>query len=199
MPHSAAKDHAKDHAEDRCQDKWQSDPRVLRAVSIGQKPPPKKVGRKKPLVGLRLEYGPAIERPISNVQLGEICLRLEVPGARCPVRARAGVPKGVDGAPNSGNYRQFGPGQAFWLGMVLKLKAIGIQTPLAAKLANDAEESLRAVTHNLGWDWRLRPLAGWFDTEHQYYVEIGDLKPIRLVTGANASRLELEDFPDMHS
>ena len=41
------------------------------------------------------------------------------------------VPSGVQEAPDSGNYRQFGPGQAFWLGMVLKLKQAELKTPLA--------------------------------------------------------------------
>ena len=132
-----------------------------------------------------------------TVQLGEICLRLEVRERDARYVLEQGhIPKGVDGAPDSGNYRQFGPGQAFWLGMVLKLKAIGIQTPLAAKIANDAEESLRTVTQNLGWDWRFRPLAGSFDTAHQYYVDVGDLKYIRIVTDANPSRAgRLQEFP----
>lgn len=124
-----------------------------------------------------------------TVQLGEICERLGVRERDARYVLEQGyIPKGVAKSPESGNYRQFGPGQAFWLAMVLKLKQCGIQTPLAAKIATYAEGALRTVTQNLGWEWTFLPAKGWFDTEHQYFVEIAELKYIRFGTDASPSR-----------
>lgn len=126
--------------------------------------------------------------PPKHLQLGELCERLEVrPRDARYVLEQGFVPAGVEPAPESGNYRQFEPSQAFWLGMVLKLKAAGIKTPLAAKIADYAQLSLRGVTQNLGWDWRFHPMMGRFDTDHQYYVDVADLRWIRFVTDANPS------------
>lgn len=106
------------------------------------------------------------------------------------------MPGGIEQSPESGNHRHFGPGQAFWLAMVLKLKAIGIKAPLAATIATYAEKSLRGVTQNLSWDWQFLPMEGRFDTEQQYFVDVGDLKYIRFVTDANPSGGgRLEEFP----
>lgn len=110
------------------------------------------------------------------------------------------VPAGIDKTPQSGNHRQFEPGQAFWLAMVLKLKGVGIKTPLAAKIADYAQQSLRGVAQNLGWDWQFQPFAGRFETEHRYFVDLGDLKHVRLVTDASPSgggRLESGDWHEV--
>lgn len=132
-----------------------------------------------------------------TIQLGEICDMLDV-GLRDAryVLEQGYIPKGVTESPESGNYRQFGPGQAFWLGMVLKLKAVGIKVQLAATIADYAVHSLRGITQNLNWDWRFLPESGRFDTDHQYYVDVGDLKYVRFVTNANPSMGgKLEEFP----
>jgi|GEM_PF-2422232 len=131
------------------------------------------------------------------IQLGTICKRLGVSqrDARY-VLERKFVPEGIEESPQSGNHRQFGPGQAFWLAMVLKLKQNGIPVPLAAAIATYGEQVLRGVTQNLGWDWRFFPRGGRFDTEQQYYLDIGDRKYVRLVTDANPSKGgKLEYFP----
>ena len=135
------------------------------------------------------------------LQLGELCERLEVrPRDARYVLEQGFVPTGVEPAPESGNYRQFQPRHAFWLGMVLKLKAGGIKTPLAAKIADYAQLALRGVTQNLVWDWQFHPMAGQFDTDHQYYVDVADLQWIRFVTDASPSgggRLEEFDWVDL--
>ncbi len=121
-----------------------------------------------------------------TIQLGEICERLRVKERDARYVLEQGhVPHGVDESPASGTYRRFGPGQAFWLGMVLKLKQGGITTPLAAQIANYAQESLHTVTQRLGWEWRFLPLKGWFDSEHEYVVEVADLQYIRFGTDAS--------------
>ena len=67
------------------------------------------------------------------------------------------VLSGVYIKPASGNHRQFSGGQAFWFGMVLKLKAVGIKTPLAAKIADYAARSVQTTTQNLGCEWPFLP------------------------------------------
>ncbi len=132
-----------------------------------------------------------------TIRLGEFCELLNVRSRDARYVLEQGhVPAGVSESPDSGNYRYFGPGQAFWLGMVLKLKAVGIKTPLAATIADYAAKSLRGVTQNLNWDWTFFPGAGRFDTEHQYYVDVGDLDYVRFVTDANPSLGgKLDEFP----
>ncbi|HWL09930.1 MAG TPA: hypothetical protein VNQ76_16110 [Planctomicrobium sp.] len=132
-----------------------------------------------------------------TIRLGDICKRLSVPerDARY-VMERGFVPKGIDGSPQSGNHRQFGPAQAFWLAIVLKLKENGIPVPLAAAIATHGEQVLRGTAQNLGWDWSFSPRSGRFDTEHQYFLDIGDRTYVRLATNANPSgRGKLECFP----
>ena len=69
------------------------------------------------------------------------------------------VPKGVDISPNTGNRLEFGPGAAFWLAIVIKLKQAGMTTPLAAEVAERVVFGLRTLTQNLGWDWTFLPMA----------------------------------------
>ncbi len=46
---------------------------------------------------------------------------------------------------------------------------------------------------NLGWDGRFSPFDGAFDTDRQWYLEVGDAKYVRIVTDANPSRESLQD------
>ncbi|MEX2142013.1 MAG: hypothetical protein WD894_22290 [Pirellulales bacterium] len=134
-----------------------------------------------------------------TIQLGEICRRLDVRERDARYVLEQGhVPRGVDEAPASGNYRQFGPGPAFWLGMVLKLKAAGVQGPLAVEVADYADQALRGITQNLSWDWAFSPAQGKFDTEHRYFLDVGDRQFVRVVTDAGpSSGGRLEEF-DWH-
>ena len=128
-------------------------------------------------------------------QLKDLCQRLKVRDRDARYVLEQGfVPEGVDRAPNRGNHRQFDARQAFWLGMVLKLKEVGLKTPTAAAVADYAERAVCTVTQNLNWDWSFLPSAGRFDTEHQYFVEVGDGQYIRFATDANPSRDGLHFF-----
>lgn len=69
--------------------------------------------------------------------------------------------------------------------IVLKLKAVGIRTPLAAEIADRAEDMLRGVTQRQNWEWTFDPAMGRFRTENRYLIEVGDLALMRLVTDAN--------------
>jgi hypothetical protein len=135
---------------------------------------------------------------VTPIKFGEFCKRVGADERAVRyVLERGFVPDGVKKTPATGNHRTFDPGQAFWLAMVLKLMDSGVKTPLAALMADYAEEALRGVTQNLSWDWRFLPAKGWFDTEHLYFVEVGDLKYVRLVTDACPSKETLYEF-DWH-
>jgi len=103
------------------------------------------------------------------------------------VLERGFVPKGVASHPTTGNRREFGPSHAFWLAIALQLKLNGIKTPIAAKIADITTENLRILTQNHSWDWTFLPMKGWFETDHQYYLDLGDLRFVRIVTDANPS------------
>ena len=130
-----------------------------------------------------------------TIQLREFCQRFDVQDRVVRYILEEGhVPDGVRSWPSTGNRREFGPDQAFWLAIVLKLKEMGLKTPQAAKVADYSAEALRTVTQNLGWDWRFLPIKGWFDTDHKYYIDIGDLRYIRLVTDSCPSKRGLYEF-----
>lgn len=131
----------------------------------------------------------------STIQLGEFCRLLQVSSREGKYVLEQGcVPKGIDKAPATGNHRRFSAGQAFWLGMVVKIKQSGIRLPLAAEIASHADQCLRGITQNLGWDWRFRPVQGEFDTDHQYLLQIGDSKYVRILSDANPSMTGLHEF-----
>jgi hypothetical protein len=133
-----------------------------------------------------------------TIQLSDICEALDV-GDRDAryVLERGFVPKGVPAKPASGTHRQFSDEQAFWFGLVLKLKATGIQTPLAAAIADYATRSIQTVTPNLGWEVDFMPKQWHLDTKHGYKVEIADLKYIRFGTNTNPSKKDYE-WSDWH-
>jgi hypothetical protein len=105
------------------------------------------------------------------------------------------VPKGVAHSPCTGNRREFGPAHAFWLAITVLLRSNGLKTSTAAEMASKVSEGLRVVTQNLNWDWTFLPLQGWFETDHNYFLEIGDVKYIRLLTDACPSHDGLYEFP----
>ena len=74
-----------------------------------------------------------MDGPRRTIKLRDICTTLDV-GDRDGryVLERGFVPRGVSESPGSGEHREFSPYQAYWLGMVLKLKQSGLKTPLAA-------------------------------------------------------------------
>ena len=132
------------------------------------------------------------------MQLGELCSRLNVPYRHLRYILEQGIlPKGVDADPGQGEHRDIEPQQAFLIGIVIYLKQNGIRTPLAGKIADYAIEAVRwAVGYGLGWDHRMHPYWGIFETDHQWYVDVGDLTYVRVVTTANPSKGgALEEFP----
>jgi hypothetical protein len=124
----------------------------------------------------------------STIQLHAICEALDVADRDARyVLERGFIPQGVYVKPASGTHRQFSGGQAYWLGLVLKLKATGIKTPLAAKIADYATRSIQTITQNLNWEFPFLPTQGRLKTTQSYKVEIADLKHIRIGTDSGPS------------
>lgn len=118
-----------------------------------------------------------------TIKLGDLCRALDVKARLARYALERGfVPDGIYESPGSGEHRDFEPHQAFWLAIVLKVKAAGLQTSLAAKIADYADHSLRAMAQGRGWDWRFSPRGGHFATAHQYIAEVADLEYCRLVS-----------------
>lgn len=98
------------------------------------------------------------------------------------------MPSGVGQNPERSNHRLLTAAQAFWLGMVLRLKLAGVKTPLAARIADFAQVSVKWISRNLSWDPSFSPFEGKLVTEHQWFVEVADLKYIRIATDSNPSK-----------
>jgi hypothetical protein len=132
---------------------------------------------------------------IPAIRLKDFCQLFEVEDREVRYILEEGyVPKGVADHPNTGNHREFGPESALWLAVVVKLKQSGLKTPFSAKVADFAVRGLRTVTQNLSWDPSFHPMDGWFDTRHEYFLDVGDLNYIRMATNANPSSDELYEF-----
>lgn len=124
-----------------------------------------------------------------TIQLREFCRLFQFGDREVRyVLERGYVPDGVRRAPSTGHRREFAPDQAYWLAILVKLKHAGLRTPLAARAADYATGGLRTITQNLSWDFQFLPMNRQFDTEHQYFLDIGDRECIRLVTDACPGR-----------
>lgn len=130
------------------------------------------------------------------MKVGEFCNKLGVEPRQARYVLEQGIlPTGVATDPGRGEHRDLDPAQAFWLGVVLKLKASGVKTPRAGEIADFARDGVRGIAGNLNWDHRFNPFLGRFDTDHQWYVDIGDLEVVRMATTANPSYARLYEFP----
>src|SRR3954467_11549557 len=92
------------------------------------------------------------------------------------------VPAGVERSPSTGNRREFAPASAFWLAIVVLLRRNGLKTSVAAHISDAATDGVRFITQNLSWDHTFLPLKGWFETDYEYTLEIGDRQYMRMVT-----------------
>ena len=134
--------------------------------------------------------------PQGGLKLKELCQRLAVDydQARYTL-ARGMLPKAIAALePGRGNHRVFDASQAFYLAVCLKLKEAGVNTTLAAQIA-DWSRKVQGISQNLGWDHEFAPFAGKFETTHQWYLDVGDARFVRLVTDANPSQEGLAVMP----
>lgn len=130
----------------------------------------------------------------TGMKLNELCERIAVDydQARYTL-ARGLLPRAIAKAePGRGNHRIFDTRQAFHLALCLKLKEAGVTTALAAEIS-DWSRKLQGVSQNLGWDSKFAPFAGQLETQHQWYLEVGDAKYARLLTDANPSKEGLHE------
>src|SRR4051812_15436256 len=134
--------------------------------------------------------------PTPPIPLGELCRRLDVPYRHARYVLEEGLlPEGVDPDPERGHHRQLTTAQAFWLGIVLKLKRSAVKAPLAARIADFTKETVRAVSQNLNWDSTFPPFDGRLEPRNRWYVDVGDLTYIRLATDCRPGAEGLYEFP----
>lgn len=132
------------------------------------------------------------------MRVGELAQRLRVRSRDIRYILEEGVlPPGVEERPGRGEHRDLDPSQSFWLAIILMLKRNGVRVPDAQRVADYAREGIRGITRNLNWEHSFDPFRGRFETENEWYIDIGDLQYIRVVTTANPSVQGLHAFPWM--
>jgi len=130
------------------------------------------------------------------MRVAELTERLHVPYRHVRYVLEQGIlPQGVAETPGRGEHRDLSPAQAFWLAIVLALKENGIKTPLAGRIADYCEQTVRGVADRLNWEHTFDPFRGRFDTVFEWFIEIGDLKLVRIATTSNPSHDGLYVFP----
>jgi hypothetical protein len=139
----------------------------------------------------------------AGIKLKDLCERLDVDydEARYAL-ARGGLTRHIaKRQPGRGNHRVFELDQAFYLAICLKLKAAGVHTPMAARIA-DWTRKIQQFAQNGNWDYQFAPFLGQLTTEHQWYLDVGDGSIVRIVTDAypgNEGQLHITPWTDMAS
>lgn len=130
------------------------------------------------------------------MRVAELSERLKVPYRDVRYVLEQGhLPKGVEESPGKGEHRELDPAQAFWLAIVLKLKQSGLRTPLAAAIADFAKTAVHGIARGLMWEHGFQPFQGHMKTDNQWYLDVGELKYIRVATTANPSVDGLDVMP----
>ena len=120
------------------------------------------------------------------MRVAELAERLQVSYRDVRYVLEQGIlPRGVVKSPGRGEHRDLSNEQAFWLAIVLLLKRIGLQTPIAGEIADLTRDSVRWFTQNLGAEHTFQPFTGQFETENEWSVEIGDRQYYRIVSTAD--------------
>jgi hypothetical protein len=123
------------------------------------------------------------------VKIGELTQRLGVSYRHARyVLERGFLPPGLDDHPGSGEHRQLDARQQFWFALVLVLKSNGLRLPLAAKIAEDIQITMRSITASLNWEGDFNPFLGRFKTRYDWFADIADLRFTRIATNANPSQ-----------
>jgi hypothetical protein len=116
-----------------------------------------------------------------TIQVGDLCQRLHVHERQLRyLLEQSHLPLGVEPAPQRGHHRQITAAQAFWLAIVLKLKAAGVSAPRAAAIATRTQELFAKTTATQKWDPTFAPFAGRLVATHTWIVEIGDERFMRI-------------------
>jgi hypothetical protein len=131
------------------------------------------------------------------MQIGELAQRLGVPYRSVKyVLERGAADRWVKRTPGTGHHRDMSGGESFALGLLLLLKQNGLRLPFARHVVGLIEEGVRGVAQALGWESLFQPFRGELKTEHEWVVEIGDSKTVRLGTNANPSRAGRMEYFD---
>ena len=124
-----------------------------------------------------------------------VCEALEVRNRDARyVLERGHVPPGISPSPGSGEHRDFSSRQAFWLGMVLKLKEAGLKTPLATQIADYVYHSKWIQDQWPVWHLQYFLTDLCYDADKQCFVEVADSKYIRLATNDRLNTYGLPCF-----
>ena len=136
------------------------------------------------------------KKPTSpRIRLKVLCSRLGVDYNESRYALTRGIlPRGIEPEPGRGKHRWFDASQAFYLAIALKLKAAGLHTSLAADLSQWSRH-VQGYSANLGWDHNFAPFAGQLHTAHQWFLDVGDGRYVRLATDANPSYDGLYETP----
>ena len=106
------------------------------------------------------------------------------------------IPKGIPTNPAQRNAPPVRARPSILVGDAAQLKLTGLRTSLAAEIADFALVELRRINVDRDWETTLDLHEGVFRTEHQYYLDVGDYKQVRLATNANpTSGGRLEELP----
>jgi hypothetical protein len=120
------------------------------------------------------------------MRVAELAERLQVPYRDVRYVLEQGIlPRGVEESPGRGEHRELSLPQAYWLAIVLLLKQFGMRTPGAGEFADLTRDTVRWYTQNLGYEHSFQPFIGQFETEYEWYVEIGDMKYFRVVSSVD--------------
>jgi hypothetical protein len=114
----------------------------------------------------------------STMQLGELCRRLGVPSRHARYVFEQEL-AGFESGPGTGHHRQLAPDQAFYLGIVLKLKASGVQAPLAGAIAGLTAGFFQMLDLRK-WDPDFAPFKGQLSTKLDWYLEVADREFYRI-------------------
>jgi DNA-binding transcriptional MerR regulator len=128
-------------------------------------------------------------------KLQEICshVHIDYDGARYAL-ARGILPPGIDPDPGRGRHRVFSQEQSLYLATALKLKEAGLTLPRIQEIVPWTRK-IQEWSCNGGFEPNFAPLTGGLQTQHQWFLDIGDGRYVRLRTDANPSKRGIEATP----
>ncbi len=122
---------------------------------------------------------------IQKMKQGELCDRLQVSKmlANRVIKSKS-LPEGLKRHQKKGNHYVFNFRQAFWFGIVLKLRQSGVPTGDAEAIANAAKGLFAGLKRGRGWSDPFDPFRGGQHPSAEWTLEVGDLQAVRLATSA---------------
>lgn len=123
------------------------------------------------------------------MRLAELINRLDAPPRTVRyVLERGLAAEWVHKADGSGNHRDFTLGEAFSLGVLVKLREAGLRPAATVSAVRLIREVVTGFAQRLVWDYEFKPFSGALSTQNEWRVEAGDMKAVRVGTTASPSR-----------